>query len=105
MRPSLSHTLTSAHRQAPAPASRARRAGLLATVLLACLLIVSACSSGHTPPVKTRKPAGVDPALRAAGQLQLETFQQWIGLLQQFNGQISPYGQELLSARHQMDTA
>lgn len=90
--------------------SGVRRRGQRAALLLGCLFLLGACTglNGshdsrlnllmiHRPPV--------DISLRAQCQLQLETFQQWIGLLQQFHGQIEPYGQELLKDRHALDTA
>lgn len=87
-----------------------RRFGSGALALLCCLLLLSACngfggsSSRHTT-LLMLKPAAVDTLLRAQGQLQLQTFQQWIGLMQQYNGQTSDYAQELLSDRKRLDAA
>lgn len=94
----------------PAPAGL-RQVGICATMLLCCLLLLSACrgsDSSNTTRLDTlmfHKYAVLDTTLKAQGQLQLQTFQQWIGLMQQFNGSTNSYGQELLSDRHALDTA
>lgn len=90
----------------PTPAGT-HRFGICATTLLCCLLLLSACSGTPSPrnTLMVLKPAAVDMSLKAHGQLQLQTFQQWIRLMQQYNGQTNFYAQELLSDRRKLDAA
>jgi lipoprotein-anchoring transpeptidase ErfK/SrfK len=89
----------------PAPAGP-RRLGIFAATLLCCLLC--ACSSknvAHLNTLMIQRPAFVDASLKAQGQLQAQTFQLWIGLMQQYNGQVSTYEQQLLSDRRALAAA
>ena len=66
--------------------------------LILCLVLLSACgSSGATPtgtiPTATPTPI-VDRATQHQADAQLQTFQQWIGLMQQYGGQITAYQQQ-----------
>ena len=75
-------------------------------ILVCCLL--SACSGANATHLSTlmiHRPAGIDTELKAQGQLQIQTFQQWIGLMQQYGGQTATYGQELLGDQNALKAA
>ena len=87
-------------------ATRSHRLSVCVAILFCCLL--SACSGANTTHLSTlmiHRPAGVDTELKSQGQLQIQTFQQWIGLMQQYGGQTNTYGQELLSDQHALNAA
>ncbi|HLZ80687.1 MAG TPA: L,D-transpeptidase [Ktedonobacteraceae bacterium] len=77
---------------------------LLLSGLALCLLLLSACGSslnaGNTQstsrPTALAKPT-IDPTLQNQGNMQLQTFQQWITLLQKYNGKITMYQQQYTS--------
>jgi L,D-transpeptidase catalytic domain len=84
-----------------------------ASVLLICLLFLSACS-----PATTRKAAeesidsptaipssAVVPVLQLQGAVELETFQQWITLMQQYGGSVGVYQQQYASDQQAFYTA
>src|SRR5437899_2572834 len=73
------------------PIIRWRWPDLFSMLLLACLLLLNACSDSNDSYAnkKGSQPA-VSMSLLQEGQLQLQTFQQWLGLMQQFKGDISP---------------
>lgn len=108
------HTITMAHQGSLSRSSR--RVGIcrlrfLSVLLFGSLLLLSACNglfgtnASHLNTLMVRRPASIDVSLKAEGKLQLESFQQWVGLLQQYNGQVDTYGQELLSDRHALNRA
>src|SRR5436853_3059769 len=75
--------------------------------LALCLLLLSACSpsSGGTgisaTPTSTLLPTpSIDASLQNQGETQLQTFQQWITLLQQYGGETAPYQQEYNADQH-----
>lgn len=71
---------------------------LFLSVVMLCLLLLSACStnsgstaSGTSTVVSTPT---VDPTLKNQGDMQLYAFQQWIALMQQYNGDTSTFQQQ-----------
>lgn len=86
---------------------------MLIIILACCLLSLSACSSSlnnantanHVQSLLVRKRAVVNAQLKAQGQLQVETFQLWIGLMQQYQGQTATYQQELISDQRALSAA
>src|SRR5579863_9664895 len=81
---------------------------VLSGLILICLLLLSACSgsnstAGNSP---TALPtAAISYTLHQQGSLQLQTFQQWIALMQQYNGDISSYQQEFTSDQQALQAA
>lgn len=81
----------------------------LSAVLL-CLFLLSACS-GATTKSPTTATAGASPtpttdhALRNEGNAQLQTFQQWIALMQRYQGNITTYQQQYQSDQQALRTA
>ncbi|HEX7733805.1 MAG TPA: L,D-transpeptidase [Ktedonobacteraceae bacterium] len=88
-----------------------RHAGIYVATLLCYLLLLSACNgdtgsnAARLNALMLHRRVTLDATMRESGQLQIQTFQQWIGLMQQFNGSVGTYGQELLSDKHALDTA
>ncbi|HEX4715708.1 MAG TPA: hypothetical protein VH164_12360, partial [Ktedonobacteraceae bacterium] len=84
-----------------------RSAALLFSLVLACTLLLNACSgsglvsasSSHTAaPSPTLVPSPtVSPSLQQQGTAQLQAFQQWITLLQQYGGNVDTYQQQYTS--------
>src|ERR1700730_13303837 len=76
---------------------------LLLSALILCLLLLSACSgssaSGATASsTPTALPTlAIDPTLQNQGDTQLQTFQQWISLMQKYNGNSATYQQQYTS--------
>ncbi len=74
---------------------------LLPGMLLACIVLLSACG-GSTTASKAAMPSAttalklspIDQSLQAQGQMQLQTFQQWITLMQQYHGDATTYQQQ-----------
>src|SRR5258708_32196905 len=74
----------------------------LASTLLACLLFLSACGSnitGETSTASSGSPTAIptptlSPLLQKQGTAELESFQQWINLMQQYGGNVSNYQQQ-----------
>ena len=90
---------------------------MLCGLLLACALLLGACSSG-APLSKSGDPAQnaantptltpsptVSPALQQQGTAQLQTFQQWIALMQQYGGNVSTYQQQYTSDQQALNAA
>ncbi len=70
---------------------------LLFSILMACLLLFSACSSTSTAPSSgptTQNAPAIDSSLKNQGDMQLQTFQQWIALMQQYGGNITSFQQQ-----------
>ena len=87
--------------------SRRRSSALLFSLLLACTLLLNACSIGGqananhgaasntAASVSTAAPSPtVNPSLQQQGTTQLQAFQQWISLLQQYGGKADTYQQQ-----------
>lgn len=84
---------------------------VLLSGLLLCLFFLSACSStpsqgsiapGEPAALPTPK---VDPALQNQGNAQLQTFQQWIALMQQSNGDVTTYQQQYTSDQQALQSS
>lgn len=86
-----------------------RRPGILTILLLASLLLLSACSDSKDLHATTKVKRGSQPAisrlLQQEGQTQLQTFRQWIALMQQFKGNTSVYQQNYTSDQRALRTA
>jgi lipoprotein-anchoring transpeptidase ErfK/SrfK len=74
---------------------------LLISGLALCLLLLSACSPSNSgtgasaTPTSTLLPTPtIDASLQNQGETQLQTFQQWITLLQQYGGDTASYQQQ-----------
>src|SRR5712692_4934171 len=74
-----------------------RYVALLFSILMACLLLFSACGSTRTVPSSgptTQNAPAIDSSLKNQGDMQLQTFQQWIALMQQYGGNITSFQQQ-----------
>lgn len=73
------------------------RFSLISSGVMLCLLLLSACGtiSGNTVSTAPAIPAApvINPTLKNQGDMQLQAFQQWIALMQHYNGDISTYQQ------------
>lgn len=92
--------------------SRRSLRGLAASVLLLLLVILSACStsaisntsgSGSTPTAIVTPT--VSPTLQRQGDAQLQSFQQWIALMQQYQGDVTTYRQQYSSDQQALHAA
>lgn len=88
---------------------RRLRALALSGVLL-CLVLLSACSgatsSSPTTSVENNTPTPtVDSSLQINGKAQLLTFQQWITLMQQYQGDVTTYQQQYNSDQQALRSA
>jgi len=94
-----------------AQVSRGARQSILVLLLIGCLLIGSACSElKGTKRVNGAQHRAVpvvriSELLKEQGQMQLETFQQWIALMQRYQGPSDAYQHELAGARRALETA
>lgn len=89
---------------------RLRRLAL--NVLLLCVFFLSACGTAATqsqsegPPTAGMKlTPTVDSTLQKEGDLQLQTFQQWIALMQQYQGNVATYQQQYTSDQQALHAA
>jgi hypothetical protein len=88
-----------------------RRSGILICMLLCCMLVFSACSifgTGKTRTLSSKKNtplSQINASLVEQGQQQIQTFALWIGLMQQYKGDISKYQQELIGSQQQLALA
>ena len=95
------------------PISQHNIPNLLLSAVALCMLLLSACSTstgnnGNTNTAST--PAvlltpTVDPTLQNQGDMQLQTFQQWIALMQNYNGNTSTYDQQYSSDQQELQQA
>jgi len=91
---------------------KSRRSLVIAGLLICCLLLLSACDTSSSPKATgqiyrhgaTLK-AAVTPLQREQGQMQLAAFQQWIALMQQFQGKIGTYQQQFAHDQQALSTA
>lgn len=92
--------------------SRRYLRSLAGSALLLFLVILSACGgpgTSNTPgssstPHTITTPA-VSPALQRRGDAQLQTFQQWIALMQQYQGDVTNYQQQYNSDQQALHAA
>lgn len=80
------------------------------SALLVCILLLSACggttSQTTTSDMKNSLPTPViDPALKNTGDMQLQAFQQWISLMQQYKGDATSYQQQYTSDQQALNSA
>src|SRR2546427_5288631 len=81
-------------------------------LLLLCIFLLSACS-GATSQNSTNTTAGsgptptptVDSTLQNQGNTQLQAFQQWIALMQQYKGDVTTYQQQYNSDKQALQSA
>ena len=82
---------------------------ILISTLTLCLILLSACgtNSGNTnSSMSTTIPASaIDLTTKNMGDTQLLSFQQWITLMQQYNGNITSYQQQLTTDQQAMNNA
>lgn len=91
---------------------RYRFLALIVSGLMLCLLLLSACSSSNggvgasTMPPSTLLPTPtIDASLKNQGDTQLQAFQQWITLLQQYGGETASYQQQYNADQHALEHA
>jgi lipoprotein-anchoring transpeptidase ErfK/SrfK len=82
----------------------------LSSLLLICTLLLSACTNGgplatSTPTVKPTATPGISNALLGEGPVQLQSFQKWIALIQQYGGDTSSYQQQYTSDQQALNAA
>ncbi len=91
------------------PYMQTRWPGLFTLFLLVCLLALNACGSlNNSQSVKKagdHAQAALAISLRQQGQTQLRAFQQWIALMQQFQGNTSSYQQTYTSDQRALRSA
>lgn len=87
---------------------------ILSSILLVCTLLLGACNGASSGPkaVAASSPTAtavplptVSPALQTQGTAQLQDFQHWISLLQQYGGDASSYQQQYTSDEQALNTA
>ncbi|HVB75750.1 MAG TPA: L,D-transpeptidase [Ktedonobacteraceae bacterium] len=85
---------------------RLRIATLSGLALL--LLLLSACSGTATQsptPTSSVPTPVISPTLQKEGDAQLQTYQQWIALMQQYNGAVTTYQQQYSSDQQALQSA
>ena len=88
-----------------------RQGPILASILLALMILLSACgnstpgatTTGNSP--ATLPSPTVNPTLQKQGTAELQTFQQWIALMQQYNGNVSAYQQQYTDDQQALNSA
>src|SRR6266581_1793947 len=82
---------------------------ILLSLVMLCLVLLSACSTNTGKTVSnTSTPIAIqttDPSLKNQGELQLRAFQQWIALMQQYNGDITTFQQQYSSDLQALNNA
>src|SRR6266516_1691261 len=79
--------------------------------LILCILLLSACSSvasggTHASSTPTALPTpAIDATMRNQGDTQLQTFQQWISLMQKYKGNTATYQQQYTSDQQALQDA
>ena len=78
--------------------ARHRVPALLVSAVTLCLVLLSACSTNVGNTASATPTAGptptIDPTLSNQGDVQLQAFQQWIALMQQYNGDTTTFQQQ-----------
>src|SRR5579871_914767 len=88
-----------------------RPRALFLSVLLLALFLFSACGSSSNQPGSATTTAASSPtpsvsvSLQSQGDAQLATFQQWINLMQQYQGNITTYQQQYTSDQQALRNA
>jgi hypothetical protein len=82
---------------------------ILFSALMLCLVLLSACSSnagntGAGSPTAVSTPT-IDSTTKNQGDLQLLAFQQWISLMQQYNGNTTIYQQQFHTDQQALNNA
>ncbi len=81
----------------------------LISALLLCLILLSACGSNAATTSSNASNSipvpAIDPTTRNQGDTQLLAFQQWISLMQQYNGNTTIYQQQLNTDQQALSTA
>ena len=86
---------------------------ILLSTLVLCLVLLSACGSlsnggnrqsASSTPTALPTPA-VDPTLQNQGTTELQTFQQWITLMQKYNGNTATFQQQYTSDQEALQNA
>ncbi len=88
--------------------ARPKRPGLITGFLVGCLLLLSACSGSSNSVVKNHKESDIEAVSalqKEQGQLQLATFRQWIGLLEQYQAGTSTYHLEYTHDQKALEAA
>src|SRR5690348_8746921 len=102
-----------AHKTLKKPFWRGKALHMLAWMVIAALLL-SACSnlpagnspgSSSTPGQNTSSAPAISPTLQNEGATQLQTFQQWIELMQQNGGSVTTYQQQYTSDQQALANA
>ena len=86
---------------------------VLLSALVLCLVLLSACGSlsngGNRQSVSSTPTAlptpAVDPTLQNQGTTELQTFQQWITLMQKYNGNTATFQQQYTSDQEALQNA
>ncbi|MGZ6384559.1 MAG: L,D-transpeptidase [Ktedonobacteraceae bacterium] len=82
---------------------------ILISSLTLCLILLSACGNNAnnttSNPSATIPTPTIDPTTKNQGDTQLLAFQQWITLMQQYNGNISIYQQQLNTDQQALNNA
>jgi hypothetical protein len=77
--------------------------------LVLCLILLSACDTNMLNPPPGNSTAlptpAIDPALKNQGDAQLQTFQQWITLMQQNKGNVDTYQQQYTADQQALNAA
>ena len=84
----------------------------VALLLTSCLFLFSACTGDNTARTnrltsthRTIATTSVSSLLKMQGQMQLQTFQHWVALMQRYKGAVGPYEQELTGDQHALGSA
>ena len=67
------------------------------SILLLCIVSLSACSGGTASKPLTKPTPTIEGTLQNQGKAQLKAFQQWIAQMQQYQGDITTYQQQYQS--------
>src|SRR2546421_4384274 len=86
---------------------------VLLSALVLCVVLLSACGSlsngGNRQSVSSTPTAlptpAVDPTLQNQGNTELQTFQQWITLMQKYNGNTATFQQQYTSDQEALQNA
>lgn len=78
----------------------------LLSILTLCMLLLSACGTPTAAKEVSSTPTpAIDSTLIKQGVTQLQAFQQWIALMQQYNGDAATYQQEYTTDQHTLASA